>query len=182
MAFLVCGRFGWWPFRSVAVSVWGLFGLWPFRSVVVSVCGRFGLAISVCGRYDQKPGGTFCQLPHSYNGRAGFLFPLLLCVLVVCVNNWVHNGPKVVFVCLHNALNIIMNTCFKTFNIEDASQVYSSRVCVAIEPIISIFVYQIHAAVCLQLTPFSVDDCKNSCTLSYHHHHPNRKYEALAIV
>ena len=39
----VCGRFGVWPFRSVAVPVWGRSGLWPFRSVAVSVCGRFGL-------------------------------------------------------------------------------------------------------------------------------------------
>ena len=157
VAFSVCGRFSLRPFRFVAVSVCGCFGLWPFRFV----------AVSVCDRYDQKPGGTFCQLLHSNPGKAGFLFPLLLCVLVVRVNNWVHSGMKVVLVCLHNALNIIMKTCLKTFNIEDASQVYSSGVCVAIEPIISIFVYQIHAAVCLQLTPFSVDDCKNSCTLSF---------------
>ena len=43
MAVPVCGRFGLWPFRSVAVSVCGRFGLWPFRSVAVPVCGRFGL-------------------------------------------------------------------------------------------------------------------------------------------
>ena len=51
-----CGRFGLWPFRSVAVSVCGRSGLRPFRFVAVSVCGRFGLwpfrfvAVSVCGR------------------------------------------------------------------------------------------------------------------------------------
>ena len=61
MAVSVCGRFGLWPFRSVAISVCGRFGLWPFRSVAVSVCGRsvFGrsglwpfrfVAVSVCGR------------------------------------------------------------------------------------------------------------------------------------
>ena len=38
-----CGRFGLWPFRSVAVSVCGRSGLWPFRFVAVSVCGHFGL-------------------------------------------------------------------------------------------------------------------------------------------
>ena len=38
-----CGRFGLWPFRSVAVSVCGPSGLWPFRFVAVPVCGRFGL-------------------------------------------------------------------------------------------------------------------------------------------
>ena len=52
-----CGRFGLWPFRSVAVPVCGRFGLWPFRFVAVPVCGRFGLwpfrfvAVSVCGRF-----------------------------------------------------------------------------------------------------------------------------------
>ena len=62
----VCGRFGVWPFRSVAFPVCGRSGLWPFRFVAVPVCGRFGLwpfrfvavsvlAVSVCGRYDQKP-------------------------------------------------------------------------------------------------------------------------------
>ena len=51
-----CGRFGLWPFRSVAVSVCGLSGLWPFGFVAVPVCGRFGLwpfrsvAVPVCGR------------------------------------------------------------------------------------------------------------------------------------
>ena len=39
----VCGRFGLWPFRFVAVPVCGRSGLWPFRSVAVSDCGRFGL-------------------------------------------------------------------------------------------------------------------------------------------
>ena len=68
----VCGRFGFAPFRSVAVSVCGRFvaisvccrfGLWPFQFVAVSVCGLSGLwpfrfvailvvAVSVCGRYD----------------------------------------------------------------------------------------------------------------------------------
>ena len=62
----VCGLFGLWPFRFVAVSVCGRSGLWPFRSVAVPVCGRFGLwpfqfvavsvvAVSVCGRYDLLP-------------------------------------------------------------------------------------------------------------------------------
>ena len=52
-----CGRFGLWPFRSVAVPVCGRSGLWPFRFVAVPVCGRFGLwpfrfvAVSVCGRF-----------------------------------------------------------------------------------------------------------------------------------
>ena len=52
-----CGRFGLWPFQSVAVSVCGRSGLWPFRLVVVSVCGRSGfwpfrfVAVSVCGRF-----------------------------------------------------------------------------------------------------------------------------------
>ena len=61
-----CGRFGLWPFRSVAVSVCGRFGLWPFRFVAVSVCGRSGLwpfrfvavsvvVVSACGRYDLLP-------------------------------------------------------------------------------------------------------------------------------
>ena len=53
-----CGRFGLWPFRSVAVSVCGRSGLWPFRFVAVPACGRFGLrpfrfvAVSVCGLSD----------------------------------------------------------------------------------------------------------------------------------
>ena len=38
-----CGRFGLWPFRSVAVSVCDRSGLWPFRFVAVSVCGLSGL-------------------------------------------------------------------------------------------------------------------------------------------
>ena len=86
-----CGRFGLWPFRSVAVSVCGLSGLWPFRFVAVSVCGRFGLwpfrfvavsvcgrsglwpfrfvavsvvAVSVCGRYDLLPGPA--MTPHNF--------------------------------------------------------------------------------------------------------------------
>ena len=51
-----CGRFGLWPFRSVAVSVCGHSRLWPFRFVAVPVCGRSGLwpfrfvAVPVCGR------------------------------------------------------------------------------------------------------------------------------------
>ena len=64
-----CGRFGLWPFQSVAVSVCGRSGLWPFRFVAILVCGRSGLwpfrfvavsvmAISVCGRYDLLPTGT----------------------------------------------------------------------------------------------------------------------------
>ena len=47
--------FGLWPFWFMAVSVCGPFGLWPFRFVAISVFDRFGLAVSVCGRYDQKP-------------------------------------------------------------------------------------------------------------------------------
>ena len=56
-----CGRFGLWPFRSVAVSVCDRSGLWLFRFVAVSVCGRFGLwrfrfvAVSVCGRFGLWP-------------------------------------------------------------------------------------------------------------------------------
>ena len=56
-----CGRFGLWPFRSVAVSVCGRSGLWPFRFVAVPVCGRFGLwpfrfvAVSVCGHFGLWP-------------------------------------------------------------------------------------------------------------------------------
>ena len=56
-----CGRFGLWPFRSVAVSVCGRSGQWPFRSVAVPVCGRFGLwpfgfvAVPVCGRFGLWP-------------------------------------------------------------------------------------------------------------------------------
>ena len=55
-----CGRFGLWPFRSVAVSVCGRSvavsvcgrsGLWPFQSVAVPVCGRFSLWPFVCGRF-----------------------------------------------------------------------------------------------------------------------------------
>ena len=58
---LVCGRFGLWPFRFVAVPVCGRFGLWPFRSVAFPVCGPFGLwpfrfvAFSVCGRFGLWP-------------------------------------------------------------------------------------------------------------------------------
>ena len=37
----------------------------------------------------------FYQLLNSYPGKAGLLFPLLLCCLAVCANNWVHNGLKV---------------------------------------------------------------------------------------
>ena len=50
VAVSVCGHFGSLPFRFVAVSVCGLSGVWPFRFVAVSV-----LAVSVCGRFDQKP-------------------------------------------------------------------------------------------------------------------------------
>ena len=56
-----CGRFGLWPFRSVAVSVCGRSGLWPFRFVAVPVCGCFGLwpfrfvVVSVCGRFGLWP-------------------------------------------------------------------------------------------------------------------------------
>ena len=72
-----CGRFGLWPFRSVAVSVCGRPGLWPFWFVAIPVCGRSGLwpfrfvavsvygrsglwpfrlvAVSACGRYDLLP-------------------------------------------------------------------------------------------------------------------------------
>ena len=71
MYFAICGPLGLWPFRFVAFSVCGRFSLWPFLFVAVSVCGRFRLwpfqfvavwvlAISVCGRYDQKP----CPKPY----------------------------------------------------------------------------------------------------------------------
>ena len=42
----VCGRFGLWPFRSVAISVcgrsglWPFFRLWPFRFVACMTCYR----------------------------------------------------------------------------------------------------------------------------------------------
>ena len=44
----ICGRFGLWPTRFVAVSVCGrsglgLSGLWPFPVVAITVCSRFGL-------------------------------------------------------------------------------------------------------------------------------------------
>ena len=56
-----CGRFGLWPFRSVAVSVCGHSGLWPFRFVAVSV-----VAVSVCGRYDLLPLNTYSEMTVLY--------------------------------------------------------------------------------------------------------------------
>ena len=69
---MICGLFGLWPFRFVAVSVCGRSGLWPFRSVAVSVCGRFGLwpfrsvAISVCGRFGFGRFGLWPLWPEPY--------------------------------------------------------------------------------------------------------------------
>ena len=82
---ILCGRFGLWPFRSVAVPVCGRSGLWPFRFVAVPVCGRFGcgrsglwpfrfvavsvVAVSVCGRYDLLP-----LLPFTFlNSQSAFI-------------------------------------------------------------------------------------------------------------
>ena len=80
VAVSVCGRSGLWPFRFVAVSVCGRSGLWPFQSVAVPVCGRFGLwpfrfvavsvvAISVCGRYDLLPPQTVVFVEHLAQGN-----------------------------------------------------------------------------------------------------------------
>ena len=86
VAVSVCGYSGLWPFRFVAVPVYGRFGMWPLRFMAVSVCGLFGLwplrfvAVSVCGRSGLWP-FRFVAVP--VYGRFG-LWPFRSVAVSVC--------------------------------------------------------------------------------------------------
>ena len=118
-----CGRFGLWPFRSVAVPVCGCYGLWPLRFVAVPVCGRFGLwpfrfvAVSVCGRSRLWP---FRSVAVSVCGRFGLwpfrLWPFQFVAVMTCylVNNILPDGFNTEINCCHALpLTIFSTVCTK---------------------------------------------------------------------
>ena len=77
------------------------------------------------------------------------------------------------FVCtLHNVLSSSCRCIWrlKVLNIENTCQAHSVRCVSKIKSIPSIIFHAIYGAVCIQLTLFSFDDCKNMCTLSYYHY------------
>ena len=89
---------------------------------------------------------------------------------MVCVNNRVHYGPMVVFVCLHITLLHYHHYADISVGIELIKCLSDAfcRVWVCkIESILSIIFQAIYGAVCIRLTHFSYDDWKNTCTLSY---------------
>ena len=52
--------------QFVAVSVCGRFGLWPFRFVAVSVCGLSVCGLSVCGRFGFGRFGLWPSWPETF--------------------------------------------------------------------------------------------------------------------
>ena len=92
----------------------------------------------------------------------------------MCANIQVHCGPMVLFTCSHTTL-------LHYHHYEDVSEdteplkCLSGTFCLAcvskIKSILSIIFYLIYWAVSIQLAHFSYDDCENTCTLSYYHHH-----------
>ena len=90
-----------------------------------------------------------------------------------CANSRIHYDMMFVFVCLHIAqphYEISEDTeplkfLWGKFCLEQVSKNNS---------ILSNIFHKIYGAVCIQLTPFSYDDCGNTCTLSYYHHQVTR--------
>ena len=92
----------------------------------------------------------------------------LLCSLVICANNPVHNDPMVVFLCLHITLPHyhyhidlgegieLLKSLLGTFCLECVSKIKS---------IPSIIFHAVSGVVRIQLPDFACDDCENICTL-----------------
>ena len=95
----------------------------------------------------------------------------LLCTLVMCANNWIHFSPVVVFVWMHFTLPHYHHFADASEGIELLKYLSGSFCRVSkIKSILSILFHSIHAALSIQLTHFSYDDCENMCTLSHFHH------------
>ena len=77
---------------------------------------------------------------------------------MTCVNDWIHDGPMVVFVSLHITL-------LHYHHYADVSESIELQKCLLGTFYILTFYSLIHGAVCIHLTQFSCNDCENWCIL-----------------
>ena len=94
--------------------------------------------------------------------------------LMMCANNRIHCDPIVIFACLHITLphyHYYADRSEGTELLKCLSGTFCLGCVSKIKSILSIIFHKIYRAVCIQLTHFSFDDCKNTCTLSHYHHH-----------
>ena len=99
-------------------------------------------------------------------GQLGIVsFIYILCSLMMCVNNQVHYGLMVVFVCLHITLPYYHHYADVSEGIELLKCLSDTfcRMCLRLSQFSQL-------AVCIQLTHFSNDDCEKMCTLCYYRH------------
>ena len=61
--------------------------------------------------------------------------------------------------------------CPRSNGLLNACQAHSLKCVHNINSILSVIFNAVYGAVCIQLTHWSYDDCQNTYTLSYHHHH-----------
>ena len=87
----------------------------------------------------------------------------------MCTNNRVHYGQNVALVYLRITLTHYYNYADVSEDIEPMNICHVHAVeCVSkIKGILSIIYHTVYGAVCIQLTPFSCDECTLCC---YHHH------------
>ena len=108
-----------------------------------------------------------CQF-HIYPEKARLC--VLLCNLMMCAHDGMHNDSMVVFVCLHITLPHYHHYADISEGIE-LLKCLSSTFCLEcvskIKTILSVSFHPIYGAVCIQLTHLCYDDCGNTCTLSY---------------
>ena len=96
----------------------------------------------------------------------------LLCSLIMCANNQVHYGLMVLYGYLHITLPHYHADLSESIELlKYLSDIFCLKCVSMIRSVLSIIVHAIYGAVCIQLTHFPYDDCENTCTWSYYHHH-----------
>ena len=106
----------------------------------------------------------------SYSSRKSFVFVSIFTVrFIMCANNWLHCGLKVVFLYLHITLfhyHHYAELIWKYWTYKMLVRYIRTVECVSKTPIY----YSIYGVVSHQLTHFSFDNWANVCTKSYHFH------------
>ena len=114
------------------------------------------------------------RLSVSYTSQERWVLCLLLLGnLMMCANNQVNSGLMVIFLCLHMTLPHYLHQADLSEGIEllkFLSGIFYLDCVSKIKSMLLIICHSIYGAVHIQLTHFSYDDCKNTCTLFYRHH------------
>ena len=118
---------------------------------------------------------VFAFIIYTFRENREYAF-IIIVQFMMSANRYVLSCRSYSFVCtLHHLIIIIVQNCLKTFNLQNACQIYFVECVSKIKHILSGIHYTIHytirGAVCFQFTPPPpCDYWENICTLSYYHH------------